>query len=92
MNDHSLLAALLEFLNLSKSLSSNSYPQFLTMGFWGFGVLGFWGKFGGGKNWLMAKWGIGKRNHWCGIEKEEYEGQVELSKQGWTHLSKFKAG
>ena len=52
------------------------------------------GTFGGnlGGDWLMAKWGIGKRNHWCGIEKEEYEGQVELSKQGWTHLSKFKAG
>ena len=40
----------------------------------------FGGNLGGGTNWLMAKWGIGKRNHWCGIEKEEYEGQVELGK------------
>ena len=46
----------------------------------------------GGGDWLMWKWGTGKKNYWCGIEKEEYEGQVELSKQGWGDLTKFKAG
>ena len=51
------------------------------------GLLG--GNLGGG-DWLMWKWG--KENYWCGIEKEEYEGQVELSKQGWWDLIKFKAG
>ena len=53
---------------------------------------GLLGEIWGGGDWLMWKWGTGKKNYWCGIEKEEYEGQVELSKQGWGDLTKFKAG